>query len=181
MLLVLYLGSGLLCPRIQGYFPLSLIWSSVWQDLCWGLWSIWTWVLCIVLDMDLFAFFYMLISSYASTICWRCFLSLLYNFSFFVKNQIFIGVWINIFYLIPLIHLSVFMPIPDCFHYYSSIVELEIRDGDAFGSSFHVQDCFSYPGFFVFLYKGEHCSFNVYEEFCWDFDGGCLESVDCFW
>ena len=29
--------------------------SSVWLALCWGLWFIWTWVLCRVIDMDLFA------------------------------------------------------------------------------------------------------------------------------
>ena len=33
-----------------------------------------TWVLCMGIDMDLYAFFYMLISSYVSIICWRNFL-----------------------------------------------------------------------------------------------------------
>ena len=35
------------------------------------------------------------------------------------KNQVFIGFWVNIqvFDLIPLVIVSVFMPIPSCFHY----------------------------------------------------------------
>ena len=41
-------------------------------------------------------------------------------------------------------------------------------------------DCFGYPGFFGFLYEVEYSSFEVCEEFCWDFDGHWIESVDCF-
>ena len=37
--------------------------------------------------MDLFVFFYMLISSYASTIVGDVFFFQLYNFGYFVKNQ----------------------------------------------------------------------------------------------
>ena len=79
----------------------------------------------------------------------------LYNFSFFVKNQVFIGVQINIqvFDLIPLVHLSVFMPILICFQYCSSIIDLDVRDGDASGSPFIGQDCFGYPGFLFFHIK----------------------------
>ena len=33
------------------------------------------------------------------------------------------------------------------FYYYSSIVEVEIRDGDTSGHSFIRQDCSSYPEF----------------------------------
>ena len=103
----------------------------------------------------------------------------LYNFSFFIKNQVFIGVWINIrvFDSIPLANLSVSMPIPRCLNYCSSIIELEVKDGDASGSSFIVQDCFGYPGFFVFPYEVDYCSFKVCKELCWDFDGDCIESV----
>ena len=42
------------------------------------------------------------------------------------------------------------MPIPCGFYAYSSVVLLEIRDGDNFNRSFVIQDYFSYPGFFVF-------------------------------
>ena len=76
----------------------------------------------------------------------------LYNFSFINKNRVFIGVWINIqiFDSITLVNHSVFMPIPSCFYYCISIIELDVRDGDASGSSFIVQYCFGYPGFSVF-------------------------------
>ena len=51
---------------------------------------------------------------------------------FFVKNQMFEGVWINIwvFSSVPLILLPVFMPKPGCFQYCSSVVEFEVRDCD---------------------------------------------------
>ena len=54
-------------------------------------------------------------------------------FCSFVKNQVFVGVWINIwvFNSIPLVLLSVLMPIPVCFQYCRSVVEFEVRDHDA--------------------------------------------------
>ena len=47
-------------------------------------------------------------------------------------------VWIDIwvFYLVPLVLLSVLKPVPDCFQYCSSVVEFEVRDCDASRSSF---------------------------------------------
>jgi hypothetical protein len=30
-------------------------------------------------------------------------------------------------------------------------------------------------------YEVENCFFHVCEELCWNFDGDCIESVDCFW
>ena len=80
VLLGLYLESDLLSHCVQVYFPLSFLWGSVCLVLCWGLWSIWNWVLCIVIAMDLFAFFYMLIFNYASTICWIYFLFSIWYF-----------------------------------------------------------------------------------------------------
>ena len=77
--------------------------------------------------------------------------------------------------------LSIFMPIPCCYYYYCSAVQLEIRDGDTSRSSFIVQDCFSYPRFFVFPYEVEHCSFKVCKELHWGFDGDSIESVYCSW
>jgi hypothetical protein len=35
--------------------------------------------------------------------------------------------------------------------------------------------------FFFFLYEVEYCSFKICKKLCWNFDGNCLESVDCFW
>ena len=73
------------------------------------------------------------------------------------------------------------MTIPGCFQYCSSVVEFQGRDCDASRSYFIVQDCFCYPGSFAFPYENEYHSFEVYEEFCWNFAGHCIECVDCFW
>ena len=77
------------------------------------------------------------------------------TFCFFVKNQVFIGVWIDmwVFNLVPLVLLFVFMSLPDCFQYCSSVVEFEVRDCDASRSSFIIQDCLGYPGFLFFHMK----------------------------
>ena len=90
-------------------------------------------------------------------------------------------IYVWVFDLVPLINMSVFMPIPCVFYYYCSVVQLEFRVADASRSSVIVQDCLSYPGFFGFLYEVENCSFKVCKELCWNFDGNCIESVDCFW
>ena len=89
-------------------------------------------------------------------------------FCFFVKNQVFVSVWINIwvFNLFPLVLLSVFMPIPSCFQYCNSVVEFKVRDCDVSRCSFIVQDYFGYPGFFAFPYKIECFSFQDSEELC---------------
>ena len=51
-----------------------------------------------------------------------------YIFGLFVKNQVFIGVWVNfmVFNSIPFVYLSMFVPIPSCFQDYSSVKELEV-------------------------------------------------------
>ena len=77
-----------------------------------------------------------------------------------MKNQVFIGVWINIRVFNWSTSLF-FMSIPSCFHYCSSIIELNVRNGDASGSSFIVQDCLGYPEFFCFPYEVDYCSFKV--------------------
>lgn len=43
-----------------------------------------------------------------------------------------IGVWayICLFKSIPLINVTVFIPIPFCFYYYSSLIQLEFKNGD---------------------------------------------------
>ena len=56
------------------------------------------------------------------------------------------------------------MPVPGCFQYCSSVVEFQVRDCDASRSSFIVQDCFGYPGFFAFPNEVEYHYFEVFEE-----------------
>ena len=47
-------------------------------------------------------------------------------------------------------------------------------------SSFIVENSFCYPGVFVIPDEFANCSFELYEELSWNFDGDCSESVDCF-
>lgn len=54
-------------------------------------------------------------------------------------------VWLSS--LIPLVDVSVSVPVPCRFCYYSSVVQFEVGDSDASVSS--CSDCFSYPGFFL--------------------------------
>lgn len=57
--------------------------------------------------------------------------------------------------------LSVFTPIPCGFYYYIPVVQLQIKDFDAFRSSFIVQDSFSSPRLFPFPYVVENYPLNV--------------------
>jgi hypothetical protein len=63
-------------------------------------------------------------------------------------------------------NLSVSVTILCSFYYYSSVVWLEIRDGDSLRSLFIVQDQFSYPGSFVCPYTVENYFFKVCKELC---------------
>ena len=90
-------------------------------------------------------------------------------FFFFVKNQVFIGLWINdwVFNLVPLVFLSIFMPIPGYFQYYSSIEEFKVRDCDVSRSSFILQDCFGYPVFLPFHLKLSTIHSTDVKNFAW--------------
>ena len=46
---------------------------------------------------------------------------------------------------IPLVNLSVSVPISGSFYRYCSVVQLEVMDGDSSGSSLIAQDSFGYP------------------------------------
>ena len=56
--------------------------------LYWGLRFTWIWVLCRMIDMDPFAFFYMPTFSYASTFYWRWVFFPLYNFGLCQKSSV---------------------------------------------------------------------------------------------
>jgi hypothetical protein len=101
---------------------------------------------------------------------------------FFIKDQMSIGVWIYVwvFNLILLISMSVYVPIPCSFHYYGSVVQLEIKDSDTSSSSFIVQDCFRYSRLFVISYEVENFLFKDCKELCWNFNGHWIEFIDCF-
>jgi hypothetical protein len=58
---------------------------------------------------------------------------------------------------------------------------VEVRNGDSPRSSLIVENCVHYGGFFVIPYEVENCCFHLDEELRWNFDGHCIESIDCFW
>jgi hypothetical protein len=47
---------------------------------------------------------------------------------------------------------SASIPILCNFYYYCSVLQLKVRNDDTSRSSFILQDCFSYAGFFVFVF-----------------------------
>ena len=79
----------------------------------------------------------------------------LYILASFVEDKVSIGAWIYLwtFYFVPLIYISVFVPVPYCFDDYSYVVEPEVRQVDSSSSILLSQDCFGYSKFFVFPYK----------------------------
>ena len=88
------------------------------------------------------------------------------------------GVWVPfwVFNSIPLVYLSVSLPIPYSFYHYYSLILFAFRDNDSPRSPFIVEDSFSYPGFFVIPDKFANCSVKLYEELACNFDGDCIDS-----
>ena len=74
----------------------------------------------------------------------------LYIFGFFVKDQVSISVWFYFwdFTSIPLINVSISVPIPCSFNHYCSVVKLEVRNNDSPNQSFIVKYCLSYSVFY---------------------------------
>jgi hypothetical protein len=95
----------------------------------------------------------------------------LYGFSFFVKDQVSIGtcVYSWVFIFIPLINVSVSVPITCGFYHFCL--------SDSSRCSFIVPNCFGCPGLFVFPYEVENCSFHICEEFYWNIDGNYIGSI----
>ena len=127
-------------------------------------------------NIDVFALFYIYKTSYSSTICWKCSISPMDSFSYFVKNQVSLGMRnysgsLNWYWFIKL---SIFMPIPCNFYYGSSVVQLKIRDTDTSESFFILQECFSYPRCFVCPYQIEYCPFNCEGQLCCNFVKNCV-------
>ena len=79
----------------------------------------------------------------------------LYILASFVKDKMSIDAWIYLwaFYFVPLIYISVFVPVPYCLDDCGFVVEPEVRQLDSSSSILLSQDCFGYSRFFVFPYK----------------------------
>jgi hypothetical protein len=83
------------------------------------------------------------------------------DFSSLVKDQVTLGVWFHfwVFNSIPLIYLSVAVPVPCSFYHNCSVVQIEVRHGDSPRGSFIVEDSFCYSRFFVIPDEFENCPF----------------------
>ena len=79
----------------------------------------------------------------------------MYILASFVKNKVPIDVWVYLwaFYLVPLVYVSVFLPVPYCRDDYSFAVQSEVRKVGSSSSVLLSQDCFGYLGSFVFPYE----------------------------
>lgn len=106
-------------------------------------WSIWSCILCKVININLFAFFHLLPSGLTNPIDQSVYLWILYKKSDIHRYMDY--VWVS--NSIPLVNVSSFIPVSCCF--YCSVVHFETRYGDISSNSFISQDYFSYPVFFV--------------------------------
>jgi hypothetical protein len=68
-------------------------------------------------------------------------------FNYIVKDQLTIGVWINfwVFTCIPLIYLSLSVPVPCNIYHNCSVVQIMLRHGDSSRVSFIFDNSFCYP------------------------------------
>ena len=66
-----------------------------------------------------------------------------------------IGVWIYLwaFYFVPLIYISIFVPVPYCLDDCGFVVQPEFRQVDSSSSILLSQDCFGYSTFFCISIK----------------------------
>ena len=69
------------------------------------------------------------------------------------KIKVSIGAWIYLwaFYFVPLIYISVFVPVPYCLDDCGFVVEPEVRQVDSSSSILLSQDCFGYSSFFKII------------------------------
>ena len=69
-----------------------------------------------------------------------------------MKNKVPTGVRVYfwVFYLVPLVYISVFVPVPYCLDDCSFVVQSEVRKVVSSSSTFLSQDCFGYSGSLCF-------------------------------
>ena len=63
------------------------------------------------------------------------------------------GVYFWAFYLVPLVYISVYVPVPYCIDDCGFVVQSEVRKVDSSSSILLSQDCCGYIGSFVFSYE----------------------------
>ena len=92
-----------------------------------------------------------------------------------------IKVWVYFWalYLVPLIYVSVLMPVSDCSDYSGLVLHFDIRYCDPSCFVLLSQDCCSYSGLFMVPYKFLKCLFYIYEICHWYCNRYCIESINC--
>ena len=106
-----------------------------------------------VLEGVLISFFYMQLSFFPAPLTEETIFSPLYILASLVKDWLTIYVWVYFwaFYPVPMIYISVSVPIPYSFDYCSFRIQSEVRDPDNSSSVFLSQDCIGYFGVFCIL------------------------------
>ena len=103
------------------------------------------------------------------------------DFFILVKDQVTIGIWVHfwVFNSIPLIYVSVTVPVPCSFYHKFSVVQLEVRHGASTKVLLSLRRVFAILGFLLVQMNLQIALWI--EELTWNFDGDYTESVDCFW
>ena len=76
--------------------------------------------------------------------------------------------------------MSVLMPVPGCFDYHGSVIQLYIKYCDHSYFVLLFQNCCCYSGSFMVSYKFLKCLFYICEICHWYFNKDCIESINCF-
>ena len=108
-----------------------------------------------VLESVLVSFFYKWLTSFPAPLAKEVVFFPLYILASFVEDKVSNGWWIHLwaFYSVPLVYISVFVPVPHSLDDCGFLVEPEVRQVDSSTSILLSQDCFGYLRFFVFPYK----------------------------
>ena len=134
--------------------------------------------------MDQFTFFYMLTTSWTSTICWKCCLFPIVWFWLFWErsgDHRCVGLFLGLQFCS--IEQPVCVSIQCSLYRYCSVIQLEVRDGDSSRSSFIIlllRIIFLLSCFLLLLLFHMQLRIAFCEELSWNFDGDCIESTDCF-
>ena len=100
----------------------------------------------------------------------------------FVKYKFTVKTWIYIWALssVPLVYVSILMPVPGCFDYSGLVIQFDIRYCDPSCFVLLSQNCCSYLGSFMVPYKFLKCLFYICE-ICHGYSNrDCIESINCF-
>ena len=83
----------------------------------------------------------------------------------FVKFYLTVETWVYFWALcsVPLVYVSVFMPVPGCFDYSGLVIQFDIRYCDPSCFVLLSQNCCSYSGLFMVPYEFLQCLFYICE------------------